>query len=147
MTDNDVEIGRLVGQSLRQAMQQNQDRLEQSIERLLTRLQPPTHNGNGASQPMVVNTGGGQPAFTFDYRAFSEALASALTPTFNAQREQADKIETLIEQVAQLTQAIAGMEIRPTINVPQSAVNVELPAPKGFTVTHDDGTKSRITVE
>jgi hypothetical protein len=146
MTDNDVEIGRLVGQALKQGMQSNFDRLESTLSRLLERQPPPTHNGNGT--PMVVNTGGGQPTFHFDYRAFGEALAAALTPTFNQQIAYNEKLETLIEQVSQLAQAIAGMEIRPTINVPQAAVSVELPPARGsFKVEHDDGTVSRVTME
>lgn len=154
MTESDVEIGRLVGQALKQSVQSNFDRLEGTLSRLLERQPAPAHNqGNDWSTqrngtPLVVNTGAGQPTFQFDYRAFGEALVAALTPTFNAQRDQAEKIETLIEQVAQLAQAIVGMEIRPTINVPQAAVSVELPPARGsFKVEHSDGTTSRVTME
>lgn len=153
MTESDVEIGRLVGQALKQSVQSNFDRLESTLSRLLERQHPPTHNGNGT--PMVVNTGGGQPTFNFDYRAFGEALVNALTPTYNQQSkfvEQVErlmeKVETLIVQNTQLVEAMAGMEVHVTNNVPQAAVSVELPPARGsFKVTHDDGSVSRVEME
>ncbi len=145
MTDEAMEIvdrfADKIGWSHRQAMRE-----------ATASLTPPVHNGT--PQPMVVNTGGGQPSFQFDYRAFGEALVSALTPTYNQQSkfvEQVErlmeKVETLIVQNTQLVEAVAGMEVHVTNNVPQAAVSVELPARQSkIMIEHEDGTKSTATV-
>jgi hypothetical protein len=109
----------------------------------------PVYNAGPLPQaPMVVSTGGQQP-LVIDYRALGESIATAMTPTFN---QQSRLVEELIEQremLRQLVESVASMEIRPTINVPQSAVNVEMPMNQArtFHIEHDDGTKSRVSVE
>jgi|SRR5579884_943460 hypothetical protein len=140
MNEADIEIGQMVGKAIGSSIQESFGRLE----RLLERMAPATTNAQPS--PTVISTGGGQPVINVDTRTLGEAIgaavAEALAPVLNELAEGR-------EQVAQLAQVLAGMELRPTINVPEAAVHVEVPTPavRQFTIEHEDGSKSKVTVE
>src|SRR5579885_3332161 len=140
MNEAEIEIGQMVGKAIGRALQASFRRKE----RLLGRAGPETTNAHPA--PTVISTGGGQPVINVDTRTRGEAIgaavAEALAPVLYELAEGR-------EQVAQLAQVLAGMELRPTINVPEAAVHVEVPTPavRQFTIEHEDGSKSKVTVE